>query len=141
MQIRKERYKWESILYIRANRVQVTLMGKLEIKLYDYVLTSEEIHSKKLEIILAYLLYNYKRIATKNELADLLFEDGELINPIGAVKNLIYRLRRFLKEIWPDTSFLETNKDGYYLNSDLKIEIDTEKIDELIKEGISNENW
>lgn len=125
----------------RANCVYVTLMGKLEIKFKDYILTSDDIRSKKLGVSLAYFLYNHKRMVTLKELENLLFEEDELINPMGSVKNLIYRLRRFLKEIWPDTSFLETKTDGYKWNSNLEIDMDIDKIDELIKGEDSCEDW
>lgn len=125
----------------RANCVYVTLMGKLEIKFKDYILTSDDIRSKKLGVSLAYFLYNHKRMVTLKELENLLFEEDELINPMGAVKNLIYRLRRFLKEIWPEKSFLETKTDGYKWNGNLEIDMDIDKIDELIKGEDSCEDW
>ena len=62
-------------------------------------LDEEKIHSKKLLTLLAFLLLNYNRMITAEELGELMWGNGGSSNPIGALKNLIYRLRNILKQL------------------------------------------
>ena len=90
---------------------------------------------------MSYLLYNHSRVVTVNELIDVIFEEEELISPRGTIKNLVYRLRWVFKSIWPDIEFWETRHGGYQWNQSIPIELDTEKIDRLIKCTFDKDNW
>ena len=54
--------------------------------------------SEKLVKLLTYLLMNHQRSLPSSELADMLWYFEDIDNPIGALKNLVYRLRALLQK-------------------------------------------
>ena len=79
--------------------VIVHFFGKFCLETDIGYLDEEKIHSKKLITLLAFLLLNYNRMIPAEELGELMWGNGGSSNPIGALKNLIYRLRNILKQL------------------------------------------
>ena len=79
--------------------VIVHFFGKFCLETDVGYLDEEKIHSKKLLTLLAFLLLNYNRMITAEELGELMWGNGGSSNPIGALKKLIYRLRKILKKL------------------------------------------
>ena len=79
--------------------VIVHFFGKFCLETDIGYLDEEKIHSKKLITLLAFFLLNYNRMIPAEELGELMWGNGGSSNPIGALKNLIYRLRNILKQL------------------------------------------
>lgn len=48
----------------------------------------------------------------------------------GALKNLVYRLRAFMRKYWPHDNFIITDYEGYYWNPDIPVFLDTEALEQ-----------
>ena len=76
--------------------VMVHFFGKFCLESKNGRLDEETIHSKKIIKLLAFLLLNHNRMINAEELGELVWGNGGSSNPMGALKNLIYRLRNTL---------------------------------------------
>jgi len=117
--------------------LKVQLFGQLQITYNGITLTEEAIRSEMVSKLLAYILLHNERMLTVRELTDMLWgEDGGSDNPAGALKNLVYRLRTILKKTYgEDVSFLSTSQGSYSWNADIKVDLDTERLESCVKEA------
>lgn len=120
----------EMIMYVK-------MFGKLELTFMDKTITSDEIRSEMAEILLVYVFSHHTKQITMQEICEQLWEEDESDNPIGALKNLMYRLRTALKKFWKE-EFILTGRGSYQWNPDIKLVIDFETLDDIIRK--SNEN-
>lgn len=117
--------------------VVITMFHKFSFSYHDRTIDSETMKSEKLVKLFAYLLSHYQRSVPSSELVDMLWYLDDVDNPIGALKNLIYRLRTLLKKEFGLTDFIITGKGSYAINSDYQLNIDTvtfEKYETLLKD-------
>lgn len=116
---------------------------ELHVKMFSYfemsyqgkVLSDETIRSNMLVKLLAYLLCNRKTVISATDLCDVLWQEGESDNPIGALKNLLYRLRTILKKSFGDVEFVKTLRGAYVWNEDIPVVIDAEVFENKCKEA------
>lgn len=92
--------------------IKVHFFGKFSIEKDTVKLDEQTIHSKKVIKLLAYFLINSNRMISGEELGELLWGNGGSANPMGALKNLVYRLRNILKELGPEEYIL--SRSGTY---------------------------
>ena len=90
--------------------MRVRLFPTLELSDGVQSVGEEDIRSDMVVKLLSYLAYNHKRSCTAQELTAALWQDDESANPVGALKNLAYRLRTILKKPWPDIDFITTGR-------------------------------
>lgn len=74
----------------------VSLFGGLEIKSANGILTDDHISSDQCYNLLVYLLLYRKRVRPLRELADILWPNEVVADPYRDIKNIVYRLKRFL---------------------------------------------
>lgn len=115
------------------NRVhfQAALLGDVKLTDGKTMLSEEELHSDMVTKLLAYFLMNREKELLSVNIASELWQEEESNNPVGALKNLVYRLRRILSKKWPDLEFIRTENGGYRWNQDLDVTLDTEDLDLL----------
>lgn len=118
--------KKESELYLELN---VRMFGGFEVSNESGILNTENIHSEMLTRLLAYMLCNRNRIITTKQLTEVLWSENESDNPTGALKNLMYRLRNCLKNVWGDYDFILTGKGIYKWNPEIILNVDIEKFE------------
>lgn len=104
--------------------IDVRMFHNLEIRFEDKILTYEEIHSTKISNLLAYFLYHHNVPVFVDDLEDILWEDDETDNPVGALKNLVYRLRVLLKNTLGDHDFIKTSRGYYQWNPEFEVHLD-----------------
>ena len=80
--------------------LKVRMFGKFQITDSRGTLDAESVHSEMLICLMAYMVSHRDRGLTVQELIDVLWPQDESDNPAGALKNLIYRLRKYLNQIW-----------------------------------------
>jgi DNA-binding SARP family transcriptional activator len=81
--------------------------------------------------LLAYILVNSSKAISVQELIDVLWVDDEVNNPVGALKNLVYRLRNVIKECLGEDSFIISSRGNYGWNNDIPMVLDIEQVEEL----------
>lgn len=119
-----------------GDRVIITMFHKFSFSYHESEIDSETMKSEKLVKLFAYLLSHYQRTVPSSELVDVLWYLDDVDNPIGALKNLIYRLRTLLKKEFGLTDFIITGKGSYSINPNYHLQIDTvifEKYEALLK--------
>ena len=90
--------------------------------------------SSQLCSLIAFLAVHQGAPCTAESIIEALFPN-ETRNPQSALKNQVYRCRKFLvdKNIPAAKELILTMKGGYYLNNDILIQIDTSEIEAICK--------
>ena len=91
----------------------IRTLGKFQIRDEEHIVNEEEIRSPKMINLLAYLIIHRNQTLTFYDMADALWQEEETGNPAGALKNLMYRLRVFLKKNFGDEDFILTDHGSY----------------------------
>ncbi len=114
----------ETIVRESAAMWEVNLLGDFRISNGETALFGRDMRSEKLPLLLAYLLDNYERKISVQELVDFLWPDGESLHPVEALKNLVYRLRNVLAKAWPGEKLILSAKRCYYWNPSVAVSVD-----------------
>lgn len=101
-------------------------------------LTSQTMRSPMLTRLLLYILCHHKERCDLYAMADAMWADGESDNPMGALKNLTYRLRTVLSKVWPGVEFIRTGRGFYQWNPSLEISVDVERFEGLLSAAKAN---
>ncbi|MCR4653696.1 MAG: diguanylate cyclase [Eubacterium sp.] len=120
--------------------MQVRLFGKFEITDGETLLTKDSIRSDMVTKLFAYLLSHNRMGCTIQELTDVFWPEEKSENPAGALKNLMYRLRKILNESWPGVNMLITGRGSYHWNTDIPVTIDVHEMEELIQQARDTED-
>ena len=104
------------------NTIYVTMFKMFTVRFGDIMINGDDMKSDRLLRLFAYLLYNHERIIPSS--VDMLWCFEEVDNPIGALKNLVYRLRVLLKKTFSISDLITTGKGSYSINKDYHIEVD-----------------
>lgn len=107
----------------------VRMFGEFQMTNQDGVLNAEVIRSEMLTRLLTYMICNRNKSVTAQELMEFLWAEKESDNPAGALKNLMYRLRNFLKKVWGAYDFIQTGKGTYQWNPDIILHVDIEEFE------------
>ncbi len=93
--------------------------------------------SAKVGKLFVYLAKNRDRALGIDEISGAVWQDEEQTdNPGGALKNLIYRLRKGLKETFGENDYIIASRRGSYRwNPEVEISLDIEEFDTLLKEA------
>lgn len=86
---------------------------------------------KKVKSFLQYLIVNHKRTISSEELIDQFWADNSS-NPANALRNMLFKTRNLLKEMYPqqENMFL-TLQDCYGWNPAICLDLDTEEFESL----------
>lgn len=82
----------------REKSLQVQMFGKFRIASQGKELSADNIRSVMLVRLMAYIFSHRNSNMTSTELIEALWPNESSDNPIGALRNLIYRLRKLLGE-------------------------------------------
>lgn len=113
-------------------KIKLQLFGKLCLQSDTGILSEEMISSNQLLRLLAYMLIYRDKVLTHQNLIEV-FWDNDSKNPKGALKNLVYRLRKALK-VLGDEEFICTLAEAYQWNPEIEVETDYEQWQKLLTE-------
>lgn len=116
-------------------------IGMLQVQLFDHFCMSDETHmldekgirSEMVLKLLTYMICHRDKVLSVQELTEALWEEDRSNNPAGALKNLMYRLRTTLKNVWPETDFIQTGRGSYQWNPQVELRADTEEFEKLCR--------
>lgn len=120
-------------------KLNVRMFGNFQMMNEDGVLTAENIHSEMLTKLLTYMICHRDKSQTVQELIDMLWPENESDNPMGKLKNLMYRLRNLLKKTWGDYDFIITGRGIYQWNPQIRMKVDIEEF-EACYSSLAGEN-
>lgn len=115
--------------------LHVHLFGICSITYDGHSLRTTDSHSKKLWLLLAYMLLSRNRELSIDELIHLLWENKKSTNPASALKTLMHRLRKFLEPLAYPEPLIIPHHGSYAFNPAIPCEIDVENFIECCKEA------
>lgn len=121
--------------------LNVRLFGKFQIENANGILNLETMCSEMLPRLLTYMLSHRNKSLTAQELIEVLWPEGGSDNPAGALKNLMYRLRKILKQTWGNSiEYILTGHGAYQWNPDLILNIDVEKFEDCCRKVFNSDD-
>ena len=115
--------------------LNIRMFGKFQIENENGMLNKENMRSEMLTRLLAYMVSHREKDMTAQELIDVLWPDDQSDNPSGALKNLMYRLRKLMNRTWgEDGRYIITGRGAYQLNPELVVHVDIEEFEECCRQ-------
>lgn len=109
----------------RENEISVKMLGEFMIEYKGKCLTETEIRSNQIIKLLAFLLLNREKMLPLQDIFNAMWGEEEIDNPVGALKNLVYRLRNVLKKLG-DQKYILNIKGTYCWNPEIEVNLDCE---------------
>ncbi|MCI7107583.1 MAG: BTAD domain-containing putative transcriptional regulator [Lachnospiraceae bacterium] len=113
----------------------VNSLGKFQLTDGNVVVNEDDLRSIMLSKLLMYILLYRDKTLTTEDIATAIWQDEEIDNPAGALKNLMYRLRKNLAKYFGNQDFILTNRGSYRWNTDVEVNLDIEQFEKLINEA------
>lgn len=117
--------------------ITVNTLGKFQITDGEAFVNDDSLRSTMLIKLLIYLLLYRDKTLTTDDISNAIWQDEEIDNPAGALKNLMYRLRKELVANFGENDFVLTNRGSYRWNPDVNVVLDIELFEKLINEAKS----
>lgn len=102
------------------------MFGKFSLSDGQTEMDKEYLRSQMLIRLLGYLIVGRNRPLLVQDLSENLWEEDESDNPVGALKNLMYRLRTILNKTFGEREYILTVPGGYQWNPDITLALDVE---------------
>ena len=118
------------------DELKIQMLGGFSLKLGDRELQDTDTRSKKVWVLLAYLILHRDQMVTQAKLIDLLWgDDPESCNPENALRITMHRTRALLEQFCPETgrSMILRRKGGYQWNGGG--EVDSERFEALCRQN------
>ena len=124
-----------------CSELTVRMFGKFQTENEKGILNKENMRSEMLTRLLAYMISRREKDMTAQELIDVLWPDDQSDNPAGALKNLMYRLRKLMSRTWGDGGkYIVTGRGAYQLNPEFVFHIDIEEFEECCRQVFNSED-
>ena len=120
--------------------LHVQMLGEFTLSTQSVQISDRDNRSRKLWMLLAYLIYHRRRPVTQDELIRILWnEDERGRNPVGALKTVFHRMRTMLDRLWPDAGreLILYQNGGYVWNAKVPVTVDIDLFDRLC-DAVSN---
>ena len=120
--------------------LNVQMLGEFSITMGEKQISDGGNRSRKVWLLLAYMIYNRNRSVSQEELVELLWGDEEdSTNPLNALKTMLHRVRAMLNQLEPGAGHILIVRRGgsYAWNTDVPIEFDIERFDNLCRRATS----
>ena len=114
--------------------LKVNMLGGLSIRSGDVEINDGDNRSRKVWLLLAYMIYCRKRPITQEELVRLLWDDADSVtNPANALKTMFHRVRTTLDRLGDSAGHILIVRQGgsYAWNCKVPLTLDVEEFDEL----------
>lgn len=117
--------------------LKVYMFGKFQVTGMNGEVGIEHKCPKRIIKLMAYIFSHHKENLPIIKIADALYGDEEIANPVAATRNLIWRLRAVFKEEWGElgNTFLVTKGSDYRWNEEISLSLDSEQMEILSREA------
>lgn len=118
--------------------LQVRMLGEFSIRQNSQEISDSDNRSRKVWLLLAYMIYCRTRTVSQDELIRLLWGDEEgSSNPVNALKTMFHRVRSLLSQLNANAGHtLIVRRDGNYAwNTDVPLLFDVDAFEALCKAG------
>ncbi len=122
------------------DKLKIAMFGEFSVSYRDNTISEHSKRSKKLWLLLQYLVVHHNRAVAQSELIDILSREDEGVNPTSALKTQIHRLRDILSELGCEKQIIVCINGAYSINEEIDTEIDAEEFEKAFKEAASTED-
>lgn len=119
------------------NKVYISFFGQLTIKSEYGIINENDIHSKHMNKLIAYLVLNRKSVISADILTAILWPQG-VDDPYGSLRGLVCRLRKILNPAFPNESFIIAKNGSYEINKIFNLVVDAEQLTVISKYNINS---
>ncbi|MCI8992039.1 MAG: hypothetical protein HFG80_04810 [Eubacterium sp.] len=96
---------------------------------------------KKTLSFLQYLIVNHSRSISAEELIDTFWTENDSSDPANALRNMLYKIRNLLRELFPEQKeLLQTLPGCYAWNPEIQVELDTERFEKICFQARKSSN-
>lgn len=122
-------------------QLQIQMLGGFSFRAGSAQISCTDNRSKKVWLLLAYILYRRGHIVTRKELIDLLWGDDSGSNPESALKTTFYRVRSLLNQLWDQAGhqLILWQDGGYTWNMQIPMTIDADVFENLCRQEIADQ--
>ena len=119
------------------NKIYVKMFGEFNIAVNGTTVLTLKGHTKRVWLLIQYLLANRFREVPLDNLIGVLWSDRMCGDPVNALKNLVYRARVLLRDLsgGRDIPYILFTNDTYAWNNKYPCTIDTEQFTAFYKQG------
>lgn len=122
------------------DKLKIAMFGEFSVSYKDHTISEHSKRSKKLWLLLQYLVVHHNRAVAQSELIEILSREDEGVNPTSALKTQIHRLRDILSELGCENQIIVCINGAYSINSEIETEIDAEEFEKAFKEATANDD-
>ena len=129
-------YSQEGVRHMAFSELHVQMLGRFALRIGDRELNDSDNRSRKVWLLLAYMIYCRNRPISQDELVSLLWKDEEgSSNPANALKTMFHRVRSMLNQVNESAGrTLILSKGGSYTwNCNIPFTFDAEDFDARVR--------
>ena len=120
--------------------IQVKMFGGCTITMDDKSMGDSDNRSRKAWNLLSYLIINRRKDVSINELFQAIWQDGMQDNPYGALKTLVFRVRKMMEAAgFPSQDLILNQKGAYMWNPSWELSIDTDRFEFLCRRILTSQ--
>ena len=123
--------------------LRVCMLGEFSLSLGRETINDSDNRSRKVWLLLAYMIYFRNRTISQEELIDLLWgEEESSSNPANALKTMFHRVRAMLSQLNSGAGheIIVRRQGEYAWNPDLRFSFDVDAFEQLCKAGRGEKN-
>lgn len=129
----RERAERKQVIYVKT-------LGEFSLTLGDRKISDSSNRSRKMWSLLSYLVMNRRGDISINELFHAVWQEEGQDNPAGALKTLVFRVRRMLDgEGFPGQELILCQRGCYLWNPSWELDVDVERFEHLCTEVFSSQ--
>lgn len=112
---------------------RITTFGSFSIESDNCIFPPKQLKSKKMILLLEYLIANRGKIISQDDLFENLWGESDSSNPTSALKTLIHRTRSALSDcgIKDSDKLITVTNGSYMISPDIKMDVDFEEFERL----------
>lgn len=121
-----------------SSSLQVQMLGDFSIRNGSVEISSSNHRSRKVLLLLAYIIYNRNTLTSYDKFIQLLWgEDETISNPNNALKTMFHRVKSYLNQLGDNAghTFIVHRQGTYTWNNSIPIRVDIDDFDALCKAG------
>ena len=122
------------------DKLKIAMFGEFSVSYKDRTISEHSKRSKKLWLLLQYLVVHHSRAVAQSELIEILSREDEGVNPTSALKTQIHRLRDILSELGCEKPIIVCINGAYSINSEIETETDAEEFEKAFKDAAANDD-
>lgn len=113
--------------------LQIQMLGGFQVSYGQIEVVARNSRNSKVLQLFAYLVCNRDEMIRQDELIGILLRDEESENPVGMLKNLVYRLRKTLEAAGVTRACIQYKKGAYGFCSAVPCTVDIERFSQRIQ--------